>query len=472
MQQALHIFRKDIRYLRFQIGLFFVLAAVVTALQSSPVGTTVELLVILGAINLTVRLIHAETIAGTTQFWITRPYRWRSLFAAKLLFLALFVNLPLAIARFIALLMRGYPLLSSLPALIWSHILTFGATLLIAAVATLTTGLIEFSFVLLAIAIATVIVELGPMMIRIPIWPTSVEWIQTSAICIVLVAVAAAVLLWQYRDRCTDFSRRFALIAGAAVAVLYFALPLPAGLAIQSWFSHGPAPPVLLTVESGRPDRIPRDSPFAIVPVSIRIGGIRPGEEIRPDAFNVRLDWPAGKRWQGAVALSAGAVENGTSILTGTAFLPREFIAVIGAAPATLHGILYLTSFGDPESRRIPFASHPVDAQSGMQCFDNFHGSFKGAAESHSYSTYFCRAFFGWPSRLVTVTAQGDIEDFTKIISYSPFPASAELHSEEARYTTFGLPPSGRLSEVTITTKKPLAHFHREVEASGIRFAN
>ena len=44
------------------------------------------------------RLIHAETLPGDRQFWITRPYRWQSLLGAKVLFVLVFLNLPMTVA--------------------------------------------------------------------------------------------------------------------------------------------------------------------------------------------------------------------------------------------------------------------------------------------------------------------------------------------------------------------------------------
>jgi hypothetical protein len=57
---------------------------------------------------LIVRLIHCERLVGDTQFWITRPYEWPKLLAAKLLFLAAFLYAPFFAAQCV-LLREGAP---------------------------------------------------------------------------------------------------------------------------------------------------------------------------------------------------------------------------------------------------------------------------------------------------------------------------------------------------------------------------
>src|SRR5262245_4894148 len=103
MHQAIHIFRKDERYLWREICLF----AALSALFGWRDYVWAEALLPITAVYLIARLIHAEPIPGDTQFWITRPYEWKSLFAAKLLFIVVFINVPVLIARIRLLLHAG-----------------------------------------------------------------------------------------------------------------------------------------------------------------------------------------------------------------------------------------------------------------------------------------------------------------------------------------------------------------------------
>jgi len=100
MRQTLHIFGKDVRYLWREICLVLALDAMFAWIEThSPDPWWAEMLLTAAAGYLVARLIHAEAIPGDRQFWITRPYRWKSLLGAKLLFVLVFVNLPILIAQ-------------------------------------------------------------------------------------------------------------------------------------------------------------------------------------------------------------------------------------------------------------------------------------------------------------------------------------------------------------------------------------
>src|SRR5439155_1011099 len=53
-------------------------------------------------------LVLEEPLVGDRQFWITRPYRWPALLAAKLVFAALFIHLPSLLADCAILAARSF----------------------------------------------------------------------------------------------------------------------------------------------------------------------------------------------------------------------------------------------------------------------------------------------------------------------------------------------------------------------------
>ena len=118
MRQAFHILKKDIRYLRLDIALTPALLAI-SAAAHWRFGVDAGLLLLLAfylmAVAMIVRLIHAEPIPGDRQFWITRPYHWASLVAAKASFLFLFLVLPISLVRLACLTVLGFPVTASLP---------------------------------------------------------------------------------------------------------------------------------------------------------------------------------------------------------------------------------------------------------------------------------------------------------------------------------------------------------------------
>jgi hypothetical protein len=105
VKQAIHIFRKDVRRLWPQalivMGLFAVYGmsppdtgvSGIAALAER--GTFLSCLVGFACWAVCARMIHEDTPAEESPFWVTRPYNRMSLLAAKALFLFVFVFLPL-----------------------------------------------------------------------------------------------------------------------------------------------------------------------------------------------------------------------------------------------------------------------------------------------------------------------------------------------------------------------------------------
>ena len=111
MSQTLHIFKKDLGHLRLEISLFIALTVVYAWAEFRQVNQMATwALLAIAAVYLIARVVHAEAIPGDSQFWISRPYRWRSLLGAKLLFILVVVNLPVFLARLAILVTGGFPL--------------------------------------------------------------------------------------------------------------------------------------------------------------------------------------------------------------------------------------------------------------------------------------------------------------------------------------------------------------------------
>jgi hypothetical protein len=83
----------------------------------------VPLSVVVSWALLILRSSHAECLVGDRQFWVTRPYEWKQLLAAKLLFVAVFVDLPLLILQVFLLVMDGYQPASHISGLLWLQLL-------------------------------------------------------------------------------------------------------------------------------------------------------------------------------------------------------------------------------------------------------------------------------------------------------------------------------------------------------------
>src|ERR1700730_12428583 len=212
MRQALHIFKKDVRYLWYEIAITLALVVMLTCNL-----WWIEFMVPIAWCNLTARLIYAEPLPGDRWFWITRPYSWKSLLAAKASFILIFVNLPMVVADIIILFKNGFGVFDNLPGIVWSQVLLVSVVVLpVVVLATITTGLVQL-----------VLAGFVPLLALVPLWGLmhaqaspdwhGLDWIRYSLMIGTFVLAGSIVILRQYELRRTGIAR--ALTIGALVLI-------------------------------------------------------------------------------------------------------------------------------------------------------------------------------------------------------------------------------------------------------------
>lgn len=154
MKQMIHIFKKDVRRFWWEICILLALLALYAWCQPAEWFGSINainqtstmyirysgaqmgfVLVLLWAVLL-IGVVFEEAPAGDRQFWTTRPYRWQSLLAAKILFCVATVHVPLLIVQLILLKAAGFAAFHSLGRLIWMNL---GLAALLSPVAALAT---------------------------------------------------------------------------------------------------------------------------------------------------------------------------------------------------------------------------------------------------------------------------------------------------------------------------------------------
>lgn len=465
MRQAWRIFSKDVRHLRFDVALFLALAAAFAwSASHTPEPVLAEgLLLASGAFTL-VRLIHGEALTGDRQFWVTRPYRWSSLLGAKLLFMALCLGLPLALAQAASLLALRLPLLSSLPGLVCSQAAVMVCLALpVAAAASLTNGVASFATALLALvalgANARLLAWSVGLLPRMAGSTNSSEWIRDTAAVAWLALLAAAVLILQYR-RCGVGLARAVAIAGLVAGGLgYLAFPWRAALALQTAFSSQPALAAPIGAVHGAPTLFVPErygEPSLQIPVAIQ--GVPQGTLLRADGFTLTLETAEGGQWRSELS----GANRYDSELRCDLRLPWWVWREWRKRPLKARITLWLTLFGDPRAKTMRLTGEPVDAVDGLQCFAGVF-EYKG----NRSLTLACRSPYRWPERLVLgQTAPNQTESLNNLISYSPFPAGLDLTPLVVR--SIGGPSSADPT-VTVTSWKPLAHFRRDLMLEDLR---
>jgi hypothetical protein len=415
------------------------------------------------------RLVLAETIPGDRQFWITRPYRWKNLLAAKLLFIVVFVNLPVLLAHLFILISDGFPLGRSLPGLLWSQVLLFTfVSLPFAALGTLSSGMAAFIFAQLIVLVA----GYGTWELFVAARPASlggVNWVRDAVAFIALCAIAIPVLLVQYKKRRTIFSRWFASAAMVVAALAYVAVPSSLAFAVQTHLSKQPSLGSSMQIAFDRTSDWQYWSrpvgPKVLLHIPISVQGMPDGTEFVADALSISLQSPDGR----AARVNAGecpdlmrrSLSTGAVIVYANCLLDPTFFKQERGRNLTLRASLYFTLFGNARSQTIPLSDEPSNALDGLQCYTN--------VVKAEWDVY-CRSAFRWPDRLVYAKlGHSNADSFAQFVSYSPFPASLNIDPIETRWASAypsGPPPTVR--DVTITVEEPLAHLRRDFQAQNV----
>jgi hypothetical protein len=468
MHQALHIFKKDARYLRYELTLVWLFAAALAAMHlRGPHGLLndswlAQVFLFIGVASLVGRLVLAEAIPGDRQFWITRPYRWQSLLGAKLLFIVMFVNLPIFVAQLFILSIDGFPLAASVLGLLWSQVLLFAFMLPFAAFATLS-SVKPFQLILLAVAAILVVSSSSGAL-------TGVGWVRDYAALIALFATAVSILFIQYKSRRTMFSRWLALAGIAVSAFVFVAMPWPLAFAVQSHLStqNGLGSSIRIGLAHTFEERfwLAQMKPKVALHFPISVEGIPDGTEVQPDALSISLQSAdgrtAGMGVQDCGNLQRGTISASTVRISALCSLDPSFFHAQRDRPVTLRASLYFTLFGNARSQTIPLSDEPSNAPDGLQCYTD--------VVKAEWDVY-CRSAFRWPARLVYAKlGRTNANSFAQSVSYSPFPASLNIDPIETRWASAyasGPPPTVR--DVTIVVEEPLAHLRRNFEAGGVR---
>ena len=186
---------------------------------------------------LIVAVVQEERLVGQNQYWLTRPYLWKRLLAAKALFLIAFINVPLLICQSATLISIGISPLNWLPALFWRQIF-FTIFLILPALGLAATTRSLGQAVLAAIVVYVQAYSLLPIGIAMNrSIREDMHWFRICSVAVVILAGVLAVLLIQYSRRRTVFCRvlgAVTILTAQIVAVINFS---PQAMTIQRFLA-------------------------------------------------------------------------------------------------------------------------------------------------------------------------------------------------------------------------------------------
>ena len=242
MKSILAIFRKDVRHLWPQITAYVALILLNALLdptythhQMSDVESWIEFALPIACAYLVTALIHEERLPGDRQYWLTRPFSRAGLFAAKALFMALLVNLPVFVCHSVVLKWMGIPLAQHLAILLVRQVFLSALVVLpFAALASITSNLKQVILAVLLAATALLLLLFAPWVLgkgaQVSLLLTRVLsgdfWLRNLCLGACALAGCLVVLLLQYRSRATGWSRG-CFAAALLLCVAAAGLPTP-----------------------------------------------------------------------------------------------------------------------------------------------------------------------------------------------------------------------------------------------------
>jgi hypothetical protein len=393
MSDMLRIFRKDLVQSGARAA---VIAAFVASLawmdaglpssNSSPYPLLLDLVFLLACFYLAASLIQADGPASDCPYWVTRPFPATSLLAAKLLALAVCLNLPVFVAQSCVLAANGLSPFDHLSILLWRQVFfTAYVVLPAAALAAVTRSFGWFAAgTLLYLAIFSLPQWAVP---QASLW-LGWEWIRLSAAALVSLAAAAHVLWWQFRRRTTEASR---MVLGSAAVVIALAqfLPWHTGFAIQNALAHGPAKaPLILFAPARGPvpaaSGAQSESGAVAVAIAFDISGLGADQGARLEGVRTAIEAP-GRHWDsgwgvaGQRALTgAGTPPSAILAADGTYWLPlllpRGFYDAVQPTPAHLRVSFALTLLADSTSAELELGGARIANDTGV-CWSNGGGA-------------------------------------------------------------------------------------------------
>jgi hypothetical protein len=373
MHQILHIFKKDVRRHWPEILISFALLGMYVRIMThhpddrlTPYSfpwyqlsaSSVPTLLIIFWIFLTIRLVQGEALVGDRQWWVTKPYEWWKLLAAKEIFLLAFIGVPLFLVQLYLLHHAGFPILPHFFGVLTMQ-LALATVLFLPAV---TLGSLTKSVGQALIALLIVFVGISATVSLLSKVPNSsmssaVEGLGNISSILVLGSIIGAAG-WQYARRRTWASRGL-LVAGVGVVVLITALtpyamfvnrkyPLLESKDAPAQISSGVLPKSTKKppVWFDRVDEIPLTIP-------INVSGVGTGKVVFIQGIRLTLETPGGAKWEPGWKQERTPLWPEDSQNQISFQIDRKKFDQIKAKTGTLHMEFALTEYQAEESRNI-----------------------------------------------------------------------------------------------------------------------
>ena len=317
---------------------------------------------------LVVRVIQAESLVGDRQFWITRPYEWEKLLAAKILFVLVFLNLPWLIADMVLLVKAGFSPTHYVGGLLWMQVLMGIALLLpITALATVTRSVTQLLLTLLGL----VLFLIGTAWVSSQVPSSGFSGPPDYLVGGLFIGTCVAIVLLQYARRRTEVSR--ILIGAAGLAFLLILVATPYRSIVAHEFppigrQESPFQMTLLPAETPEPEPAFENRKEVLIRLPMSVAGVAPDAIVVINAFMVDLESPHQFSW------NSGWTSHGLDIFPETKnaridFLVKKRVSEqMESSPVKMKLSLAFTLFRDANRRSLLLPSGEFSLQDVGRC--------------------------------------------------------------------------------------------------------
>jgi hypothetical protein len=312
--QVFHIFRKDVLHHWPEILLSFAAIGTYAWRKSlelaawphpwnndGPLLPLASVLVPVAWVLIVVRVTQGESLVGDRQFWVTRPYGWGNLLLAKVLFILVFVNIPLFLLQSFLLAAGGFSWTAHLSGLLWLQLLWWVFIILpVLTLATVTAGLGQFALTVLGGLVTIILATALLQKVHVP--GASIAGTLPAGLGgLILLATSLGVVVWQFARRHAVESRAVIIGALALLPILVFIAPYrmiiahrypPAapGQQLPVQIAFNPAP--LTSREGGHPEK---NKVHILIP--LLVSGVEGGTVVDSAGMMETIQASGGVQW-------------------------------------------------------------------------------------------------------------------------------------------------------------------------------
>lgn len=366
MNQVLHIFRKDVRHFWIEIVLSWAVLIYVGRLNwvhCSPHGefrwlydfqAYAVLLLVFAWWILVARVVQDESLVGDCQFWVTRPYEWKNLLAAKILFVIAVIHIPAVLLYIVLLKLAGYPLLARSAEIIQVTTVTSLMLLLpISAFAVVTKTLWRWLLILMVL----IFFGLAAIASFTFLFGRSSGGIADEGAFGILqpfafIAFLIAVILVQYARRRLLRAWLLVVLAFAAFPLLGFVIPYR--ILTDRQFPASSSKPVLLQVTPPTTaSQSPVESGKMYVSLPVSVTGVAGNTIVTVRGVLVTIDAPNGTHWKSEWQSTRNEFYPGNEPSQLSFWLEKSIYDAVSSQPSHLRLLLAIDELRQTSRRRI-----------------------------------------------------------------------------------------------------------------------